>query len=237
MHTNMRQHSPKSPAAGAANRAALGEPLLAVRNIGISFGGIVALDGVSFDLSEGHILGLIGPNGAGKTTLFNCLSRLYTPTAGDILFEGQSILGKPRASDRRHRHRPHLPEPRPVPRHDACSTTCAIGGHSQSRSDFFSDALRLPGCGAQEKALAAERAGTDRLSRSRDVAAPSRRRPAVRHAETRRAGARAGGAAQATVARRARQRPQPSKRSTNSARCSASIRDDRQSPCFWSSIT
>ena len=59
------------------------------------FGGIVALDGVSFDLRRGQILGLIGPNGAGKTTLFNCLCRLYTPSAGDILFEGRSILGRP----------------------------------------------------------------------------------------------------------------------------------------------
>ncbi|MFL5154834.1 MAG: ATP-binding cassette domain-containing protein, partial [Microvirga sp.] len=56
-----------------------GAPLLSVRDVALRFGGIVALDGVSFDLHRGQILGLIGPNGAGKTTLFNCLSRLYTP--------------------------------------------------------------------------------------------------------------------------------------------------------------
>ena len=56
------------------------------------FGGIVALESVSFDMARGHIVGLIGPNGAGKTTLFNCVSRLYAPTAGDVLFEGQSIV-------------------------------------------------------------------------------------------------------------------------------------------------
>ncbi|MDF0518730.1 ATP-binding cassette domain-containing protein, partial [Bradyrhizobium yuanmingense] len=50
-------------------------PLLAVRDISVVFGGIVALNGVSFDMHKGQILGLIGPNGAGKTTLFNCLSR------------------------------------------------------------------------------------------------------------------------------------------------------------------
>src|SRR5262245_41371239 len=59
-------------------------PLLAVRDVALRFGGIIALDGVSFDLEKGQILGLIGPNGAGKTTLFNCLSRLYTPDRGDI---------------------------------------------------------------------------------------------------------------------------------------------------------
>ena len=90
MHTAMPLARSEVPVAGGA----LGEPLLAVRNVGISFGGIIALDDVSFDLSEGHILGLIGPNGAGKTTLFNCVSRLYTPDRGAILFEGQDILGK-----------------------------------------------------------------------------------------------------------------------------------------------
>src|SRR5246127_5877161 len=70
-------------------------PLLEVRGVALRFGGIVALDGVSFELEEGEILGLIGPNGAGKTTLFNCLSRLYTPNRGDILFEGRSLLRRP----------------------------------------------------------------------------------------------------------------------------------------------
>src|SRR5258708_38984882 len=72
-----------------------GGPLLAVKNVGVHFGGIIALDDISFDLPEGMLLGLIGPNGAGKTTLFTCLSRLYTPAKGDIVFNGESILGKP----------------------------------------------------------------------------------------------------------------------------------------------
>ena len=83
-------------AAGAtAAAAAPDRPLLEVRNIALRFGGIVALDGVSFTIEDGQILGLIGPNGAGKTTLFNCVSRLYTPNRGDILFEGRSLLGRP----------------------------------------------------------------------------------------------------------------------------------------------
>jgi branched-chain amino acid transport system ATP-binding protein len=60
-------------------------PQLQVRDVVVRFGGIVALDGIAFELQRGEILGLIGPNGAGKTTLFNCLSRLYTPASGDIL--------------------------------------------------------------------------------------------------------------------------------------------------------
>jgi len=69
--------------------------LVSVRNLSVVFGGVRALDGVSFDIREGQILGLIGPNGAGKTTLFNCLSRLYHPREGDITVQGESILGRP----------------------------------------------------------------------------------------------------------------------------------------------
>ncbi len=57
------------------------------------FGGIVALDGVSFEAAAGEIVGLIGPNGAGKTTAFNVITRLYTPDEGDVRFEGESLLG------------------------------------------------------------------------------------------------------------------------------------------------
>jgi len=64
-------------------------PILSVRNVSVRFGGIAALDDISFDLRRRLITGLIGPNGAGKTTLFNCLSRLYDLTDGDILFEGR----------------------------------------------------------------------------------------------------------------------------------------------------
>jgi len=82
-------------AANAARVAASDEAFLSVRGITVRFGGIVALDGVSFDVPKGKVCGLIGPNGAGKTTLFNCLSRLYQYQDGDILFEGQSITATP----------------------------------------------------------------------------------------------------------------------------------------------
>jgi branched-chain amino acid transport system ATP-binding protein len=67
-------------------------PLLEVENVTKRFGGIVALDGVSFAAEPGEIVGLIGPNGAGKTTAFNVITRLYTPDEGDVRFEGQSLL-------------------------------------------------------------------------------------------------------------------------------------------------
>ena len=59
----------------------------------MQFGGIVALDEVSFDAGAGEIIGLIGPNGAGKTTAFNVITRLYTPAEGDVRFDGESLLG------------------------------------------------------------------------------------------------------------------------------------------------
>lgn len=66
--------------------------LLEVSDISVQFGGIRALDDLSFDLDEGQILGLIGPNGAGKTTLFNVVSRIYDPTAGSVVFDGHDLL-------------------------------------------------------------------------------------------------------------------------------------------------
>jgi len=66
-------------------------PLLRVDGISVRFGGIVALDNVSFDVGSGQICGLIGPNGAGKSTLFNCISRLYKPIAGHIDFDGRRL--------------------------------------------------------------------------------------------------------------------------------------------------
>ena len=80
-----RWHNPQR----SASSAPAGNALLSVRGVSVRFGGIVALDDVSFDVARGDICGLIGPNGAGKTTLFNCMSRLYQYQSGDILFEGQ----------------------------------------------------------------------------------------------------------------------------------------------------
>jgi branched-chain amino acid transport system ATP-binding protein len=70
-------------------------PLLDVQEVTVRFGGVVALDGLSFGIDEGRICGLIGPNGAGKTTIFNVVSRIYQPTRGRLVFDGHELLDMP----------------------------------------------------------------------------------------------------------------------------------------------
>ena len=69
--------------------------LLSVRDVTLRFGGIVALDGVSFDVARGVVAGLIGPNGAGKTTAFNVITRLYKPDSGEVELDGENLLRTP----------------------------------------------------------------------------------------------------------------------------------------------
>ena len=68
-------------------------PLLEVRDLSVRFGGVVALDRVSFSVDAGKVVAIIGPNGAGKTTLFNVITRVYRPSSGAILLDGGPILG------------------------------------------------------------------------------------------------------------------------------------------------
>ena len=126
--------------------------LLSVQNISMRFGGIVALDSVSFDMAPGQIVGLIGPNGAGKTTLFNCVSRLYTPNAGDLVFEGESII----------RDSPHEVAALGIGRtfqnlalfpSMTVLQNVMVGVHARTRSDFLSNALRLPWVSREERMM------------------------------------------------------------------------------------
>lgn len=126
--------------------------LLQVRDVTISFGGLVALDSVSFDVGEGQIVGLIGPNGAGKTTMFNCITRLYTASGGRIVFDGVNLLELP----------PHqvarLGVVRTFQNLELFRTmsvrdNIAVGMHAVTRSDALSNAFRLPWVGREEREI------------------------------------------------------------------------------------
>jgi len=117
--------------------------LLEIADVTMRFGGIVALEGVSFAIVGGRIVGLIGPNGAGKTTLFNCLSRLYQPVHGDIRLNGRS-LAHCAASDiaalgiGRTFQAPTLFASMSV------LDNVKVGAHARGKSGVLTDALTLP---------------------------------------------------------------------------------------------
>ena len=82
-------------APAAPTPAAQAEVILSVREVSKVFGGLKAVDSVSFDVKKGQVFTMIGPNGAGKTTLFNILTGVYRPSSGEIVFQGRSIGGQP----------------------------------------------------------------------------------------------------------------------------------------------
>jgi branched-chain amino acid transport system ATP-binding protein len=131
--------------------------LLRVTGVTVRFGGIVALDRVSFDVEDGQVCGLIGPNGAGKTTLFNCLSRLYPFQEGSILFDGRTLVDVPRhriASLGIGRTFQNLALFRTL----TVQENVMLGAHSRTRAGFVACALRFPGARREEHEMAS-RAG------------------------------------------------------------------------------
>ncbi len=130
-----------------------GRSLLAVSGVSVHFGGIVALDAVSFEVAPGEIAGLIGPNGAGKTTLFNCLSRLYRYSSGDIVFDGRPLQDIPRhaiASAGIGRTFQNLALFRSM----SVLDNVMLGRHSRTHTGFLANALRLPRVAREERATA-----------------------------------------------------------------------------------
>src|SRR5579875_365563 len=127
----------------AAGRAFRMSALLEIRNVGIRFGGIVALSGVSFEVCAGEICGLIGPNGSGKTTLFNCISGIYRPSKGDIVFNGQNLC-----TIARHRLAAlgigRTFQNLALFRTMSVSENILVGAHHFARTGFIANALRLP---------------------------------------------------------------------------------------------
>ena len=143
--------------------------LLEVSDVTVRFGGITALDRVSFSIQPGHITGLIGPNGAGKTTLFNCLSRLYSFSEGSITFEGRPLTdfaAHKIASLGIGRTFQNLALFRTM----SVLDNVMIGGHSQSKSGFLSNALRLPWVQREERDLQQRASESIRMLDLQDVA-------------------------------------------------------------------
>jgi len=138
------------------------KPLLTVEKVSVRFGGIVALDGVSFDVRRGEIRGLIGPNGAGKSTLFNCLSRLYRCDTGAIHFDGELLSEQPRhriAALGVGRTFQNLALFRTM----TVRENVLVGTHARHHAGFFADTLRLP------RAARAERVARERADQAIEV--------------------------------------------------------------------
>jgi branched-chain amino acid transport system ATP-binding protein len=135
----------------AGNGTPEGGPLLEVADLSVRFGGIVALDGLSFAVRRGEIAGIIGPNGAGKTTLFNCLSRLYRADRGRITFDGTALMQAPA-------HRiAALGVGRTFQnvalfRSLSVFENILLGRHCHGRGGFLANALRLPRVARDESA-------------------------------------------------------------------------------------
>ncbi|WP_419838318.1 ABC transporter ATP-binding protein [Candidatus Poriferisodalis sp.] len=116
--------------------------LLEVQDISVQFGGIRALDDLSFSLDEGQILGLIGPNGAGKTTLFNVVSRIYDPTTGSVTFDGHDLLAMPAHRISRvgvYRTFQNLALWRGM----SVLENVMVGDHTNTKTNFFTGAFRI----------------------------------------------------------------------------------------------
>jgi branched-chain amino acid transport system ATP-binding protein len=117
--------------------------LFAAEGIAINFGGIKAVDGVTFEVKKGEVFTIIGPNGAGKTTIFNLMSRIYDPSAGRLLFEGQDITHVP----------PHRVAGLGIARtfqnielfeHATLLQNLLLARHAHKKSGFFGELMFLP---------------------------------------------------------------------------------------------
>jgi branched-chain amino acid transport system ATP-binding protein len=125
--------------------------LLTVDNLSISFGGVRAVDNVSFSVEEGEVFTLVGPNGAGKSTIFNLVSRFYDPSEGQIVFDGRDMT----------RLRPDEVIARGIARtfqnielfdHSTVLQNLLVGRHSRRQADFLQHLLFLPAVRREERA-------------------------------------------------------------------------------------
>ena len=123
----------------------------AVEDLGVSFGGIRAVDGVSFEVEAGEVFTIIGPNGAGKTTIFNLISRIYDPSDGRLVFRDEDITRVP----------PHEIARRGIARtfqnielfeHASVLQNLLLGRHAHARPRLLEEILFLPAVRARERA-------------------------------------------------------------------------------------
>ena len=137
-----------SEAAAARDRVP-GAAMIEAQNLSISFGGIRAVDGVSFRVAKGEIFAIVGPNGAGKSTIFNLISRIYEPTGGRLLFEGEDITNVA----------PHTIAGRGIARtfqnielfeHATVLDNLLIGRHCRARPNMLAEMLFTPGVRREE---------------------------------------------------------------------------------------
>jgi len=124
--------------------------LLSVENLAIHFGGVKAVDGVSFDVEPGEVFTIVGPNGAGKSTIFNLISRFYQPTHGKITFDGEDITATPA------HHIAELGIARTFQNielfdHSTVLQNLLVGGHTKRKASWLEDVFHLPRTRANER--------------------------------------------------------------------------------------
>jgi len=138
-----------SPSTLASRNGARAPGLIEAENVSISFGGIKAVDGVTFSVAAGEIFAIVGPNGAGKSTIFNLISRIYEPTSGRLMFQGADITNVP----------PHTIAGRGIARtfqnielfeHATVLDNLLIGRHCRARPNLFAEMLFTPGVRREE---------------------------------------------------------------------------------------
>jgi branched-chain amino acid transport system ATP-binding protein len=127
-------------------------PVLELHGVSMAFGGLWVIDGLDLDVREGEIVSVIGPNGAGKTTLFNLVTGIYEPTAGDIRFEGSSIVGR----------EPHQITKRGIARtfqtlrlflNMSVRENVMAAAYAHTRAGVFRAMVRTPGQRREERAI------------------------------------------------------------------------------------
>ena len=144
--------SPDPPADGASRTRVTGAPHLAVQSVTCRFGGLVAVNDVSFEVAEGEIFGIIGPNGAGKTTLFNLITGITRPSGGQVVYRGGDLTGRP----------PHRVAARGIARTFqnirlfgglSVLDNLLIAQHLRTPTGIWSGALALPSARAAEREI------------------------------------------------------------------------------------